>query len=478
MNHVAKKPFSAKRIIIYGAFLVVIAALLGIAYLYVIRSHAREATYESLSEIAELYADNIDSKITGNMQTLIAIATIMGTYDTNDVSAFTYALALENPKNAFDTMAYITADGALHGLGMKNANLSGEDFFKNAMAGTAGYGFIDSPVLGNDMAIYSAPLYSGNIIIGVLIGVSSSNSYRSMVEKAFFSGEGFINVINKKGDILINSRNPNNSSGISNVLDEVHFKNEKQKQNFLSGLNLSKSGILEYDVKGMTRMVAYAPVHAEQTSVKFIGVDELYVTAIVPSSVANEHGNYIVRATLALVCSLVIIVILLLVRSAKKNIRNRKKVENFAYFDQLTGIYNVIKFKLEAEKIFSASTNKQLAIIKFDVNNFKLINDIYGFKIGDKVLCNISSAIKKNLYDVADGIFGRISNDDFVVLTPYTDNESINAGSERFFRLADKACAITVPNYRLDFSIGVCLWNGIDTPQTMIEKATMAQKKS
>lgn len=472
-----KKTLSTKKFILYAAILAISASLLGMIYVFIIQTHTKATAYGHLMEIATLYADDIDSKITGNMQTLVAISTLMSTYDTADTEKFTYALALENPKNSFDAMAYITATGIIHGLGVSGTDVSGQLFFKRAMAGHSNYSFSDAAILGgNSTIIYATPLNHSGTTVGVLIGTRGLSSYQELVEKPIFSGDGFVNIIDRRGNILISSKNVNNNKDITNILDEVQFKSEKQKQELLHNFDLFNSDIIEYSVKGTERMVAYAPVHVKGSTSPILGVDDLYITAIVSSSTANARGDLIVLATFILVCGIVFSLVFWFVKSTRKQLLYQREIENLAFYDTLTGTYTVVKFKAEAEKILEHADGWQFAMVKFDINNFKLINDIYGFAVGDEVLKNIASSIKINLIGRVGSVFARISNDDFVVLSSFDDDEELIASADHFIALADAACMVTIPNYKIDFSIGICKWTEQDTPTIMLEKATMAQK--
>lgn len=98
-----------------------------------------------------------------------------------------------------------------------------------------------------------------------------------------------------------------------------------------------------------------------------------------------------------------------------------KQLEEFASFDELTGIYNRRKFfeignaELERAKRY----NRSLSLIMFDLNNFKNINDSHGHMIGDEALKKVIRVCKKQLR-IQDTI-GRFGGDEFVILLPETD---------------------------------------------------------
>ncbi|MEG0542811.1 MAG: diguanylate cyclase, partial [Angelakisella sp.] len=79
---------------------------------------------------------------------------------------------------------------------------------------------------------------------------------------------------------------------------------------------------------------------------------------------------------------------------------------------ELTKGNNLNKFKLLAAEQLLKHSDKQHYLVRLDIKDFKLINDMFGFDDGDIVLCNIAKAISSIL--VRDECFARISNDDFI----------------------------------------------------------------
>ncbi len=80
--------------------------------------------------------------------------------------------------------------------------------------------------------------------------------------------------------------------------------------------------------------------------------------------------------------------------------------------------------------------NEKYSIIYADLDNFKVYNDTYGFKNGDKIILQISKIIawasKKH---GANGDFvGHIGGDDFVMVTKPAKSERICRSITRIFK--------------------------------------------
>lgn len=92
-----------------------------------------------------------------------------------------------------------------------------------------------------------------------------------------------------------------------------------------------------------------------------------------------------------------------------------KQKENALNVDPLTGIRTYHKFLLDGQVVLDNQPEQLHYLVKFDIANFKLINGQHGFDKGNEVLRNVAKAIEYTVRN-EDEIFGRVSNDEFVVL--------------------------------------------------------------
>lgn len=101
-----------------------------------------------------------------------------------------------------------------------------------------------------------------------------------------------------------------------------------------------------------------------------------------------------------------------LVNRINKTIENRKTIESLteeASLDKLTGFYNKAS---GTEKISAFCRNTAGMLLIFDLDNFKLVNDIFGHDMGDRVLMAFASIVRRNVRQ--DDILCRIGGDEFM----------------------------------------------------------------
>lgn len=84
---------------------------------------------------------------------------------------------------------------------------------------------------------------------------------------------------------------------------------------------------------------------------------------------------------------------------------------------------------LEAEIKFSRAAARSLALIYFDLDHFKAVNDTMGHNAGDMILRETANVVKNVIRK--DDIFGRFGGEEFVVILPNTTGKKATELAER-----------------------------------------------
>ena len=82
--------------------------------------------------------------------------------------------------------------------------------------------------------------------------------------------------------------------------------------------------------------------------------------------------------------------------------------------DKLTSIYNTETFYEKVEEYLKYNPDKQYLMICSDIENFKLINDLFGKVAADKFIVNTAKSLKASV--TTSDIYGRIGGDRFALL--------------------------------------------------------------
>ncbi|WP_322029449.1 biofilm regulation diguanylate cyclase SiaD [Paraburkholderia sp. J76] len=109
--------------------------------------------------------------------------------------------------------------------------------------------------------------------------------------------------------------------------------------------------------------------------------------------------------------------------------------------DPLTGIGNrrLITERLQEESDRARRNGKSYALVILDADNFKQVNDTWGHNIGDRVLVEISRAMKGAIREC--DLCGRWGGEEFLLLLPETSLDDARIVVER---VHEAVCAVSM----------------------------------
>lgn len=134
--------------------------------------------------------------------------------------------------------------------------------------------------------------------------------------------------------------------------------------------------------------------------------------------------------------------------------------------DYLTGIWNRRYFYVRLNEELSRVNRKQrpLCIAMIDIDGFKAVNDIYGHAVGDCLLVEFGTILKK--YTRTTDVVARFGGDEFAIIFSETSLENTLEVMER---IRAKVEASFTP-YKLTMSAGVVPFEpDLDTKTFMIK---------
>lgn len=139
--------------------------------------------------------------------------------------------------------------------------------------------------------------------------------------------------------------------------------------------------------------------------------------------------------------------------------------------DSLTHIPNSKKFFKNAEDILVSDNSGEYAVVLFDIDRFKSINDIYGMSKGDEVLIHIARVLKDS-FGFEDN-FGRMHSDLFAYIVRYEKKGEIIKQIEKL----RKKISRNEFDFDINTSFGIYLVQDRQVPvNLMCDRALMAVK--
>lgn len=112
----------------------------------------------------------------------------------------------------------------------------------------------------------------------------------------------------------------------------------------------------------------------------------------------------------------------------------REKLKVVSTTDELTGLHNrkYLNERLEQEISRARRYGFSLSCLLFDLDFFKVVNDIYGYEWGDVLLRSIADKLKQLIRK--EDILTRYGDEEFLLILPNTSEDNAFLFAERFRR--------------------------------------------
>ncbi|MCL5426453.1 MAG: diguanylate cyclase [Gammaproteobacteria bacterium] len=154
-----------------------------------------------------------------------------------------------------------------------------------------------------------------------------------------------------------------------------------------------------------------------------------------------------------------------------------QRLERLAHFDPLTKVWNRYRIEeaINAELVAANRYAATFALLLFDVDNFKKINDTYGHSVGDDVLVALARLVENSLRGCDH--LGRWGGEEFIVLATHSDVDAAVGLAERLRALVAEL-RIEGLHQTVTVSIGVAVWQVGDSCKTLISRADDAMYRA
>lgn len=160
--------------------------------------------------------------------------------------------------------------------------------------------------------------------------------------------------------------------------------------------------------------------------------------------------------------------------------RTENEVRYNATHDILTGLTNRVVLLQQIEENIQKSyeNNTKLAVLFFDLNRFKLINDSLGHSIGDSLLQSVAQRLRKATR--SQDILARLGGDEFVALiNELHDEASIQRIVDRYLHVFADPFHLEQHDLIVGCSIGISFYpKDGETAETLLENADLAMYKA
>ncbi len=452
------KKSSPLRFALLSIFVALIVLMCLVGYSNSMTQRLIDSSFGTLGEVTQQQAFNFSSHIDSDVNDLMSIA-----YFTTQV-ALTPAAEQELLDKMvlysnFDFISMYTLDG----MGFdENGNMINLNNYIDLSRARLGNTIVGNPIAfsGSSERILPivSPIFDENAFVsGYLLGIYSLSELESLILPSFESSSYFY-IVNSTGEIILSTQNEYNlldRTLTGNLLNFMETSTQIESYDNISivyeKIAVGESGYFSWSANGNMRYTSYMP----------IGVNDWYLFSFVPEDNLLSTNNEIMHSTL-LFAFLSFFVFLVLVsaimimrtRETKRQRLHAVELENIAYYDELTGLPNYVLFKKRMKELQENHPNASFALLKFDIEQFKMVNEVLGADTGDAVLRAIST-VSQDLVEKHNHmlVVARVGSDDFLV---FGESSFIENGEIRFSALEDRVhelCQLT-QRYRMHFRYG------------------------
>ena len=163
----------------------------------------------------------------------------------------------------------------------------------------------------------------------------------------------------------------------------------------------------------------------------------------------------------------------------QENITEKKqteaRIQQLAYFDQLTGLPNrdQLEDRFNAALSLAQRSGDTLAVMFFDLDHFKNINDTLGHSVGDELLKEVARRLKETLRD--EDTLSRLGGDEFILILPGTNEGGASDVATKIINLVAQPYKIQQYELVTTVSIGIAIYpnDGVDV-ETLSKNADTA----
>lgn len=198
----------------------------------------------------------------------------------------------------------------------------------------------------------------------------------------------------------------------------------------------------------LLKLIAALLMAIAVSGMHYVGMEASQFWCIDPSYLENGLNSPIPTALL-LTTSIVIVVLVVLTGLAQ--IWEQRMFRKMAYTDSLTGLSN--RHAMNNFFRHARLSNKPIAILFIDLDQFKYINDTLGHDVGDILIQQMGQRLKKHAA-VKENVF-RIGGDEFMIVLPYKEKAEVISFIELLLDEIRKPFNVGDLQFEVTGSIGV-----------------------
>lgn len=445
-----------KKFLLSSSITTGVIILLVILFSFIFFRTSKSRTLDFLMEVSNQGVKLIQQEVKQNQMLLRNLAIFMEE-GKEDPAALREKLVPVEENNHFRRMGFVTEDGTSYTTDHTDLSFASEtqmmERFRPGIEGRECVvdGFEDLE-LGDPVTIYQAPFTTGEGMKCTLFATYGNEYYQEILSVSTFGGEGYSYIIKENGDRVVGD-----FDNLFRALEGEGAGNRPAVQQMRQGMESHQSGYVKLKDDGGMRYIYYQPLE----------INDWYLLSVVPGSVIRKDVNIILALAygMTFLCICLMLYLTGRVRGAENSYW--KKLEDTALKDRVTGLPSFERFKSDAKDLISEAGNGTYAMVCFNILMFQYVNELYGYKEGDRVLSVVGAGIRESLKD--GELAARINADRFAAILRYDGREEIRSRAMDIIEKLETRAESSRPGmeYEIIMTAGVYV---IEDPDEVVDK--------
>lgn len=458
-----KKLSIAVVIISFAILIAVVAAS------YNLRTILQDALFSQMESETEQYGINIRRQMDADIQTLNTLASFIQ-YGNMDTDSFIKGFQLSREYNDFDGLGFfgrpdmnidigimITSD-AVEEVSVEAQDENMAAVVQDAWNGGSGISRIYTEEdTDENMFAYAVPVYADKEVAGALVAEVGTDVFADVLQdRSVLHGSGYIHLISDSGKILVRSEERVIEEELDTIYDNDYIAQEEQ-ENIKDALIKGESCFSEFTYNGETYQVLLAP----------LGVNGWYLFCVQTAQSISGSIYHLMTNTQIITVVVLFIILIIIAYGYRIIYRSNHNLIKSAWYDPLTGAYNMAKFEYETAGIIENTYEYSLAAM--NIRQFKFINEIFGTRAADLLLCHMKSVIADNVTE--NEYYCRNSEDMFYLLLRDTDRDRIKERIGKMIQEISRYAICNNRDYRILLYCGVVIGTDVEDEEPSVKKS-------
>ncbi len=421
-----------------------------------------DSTLQEMEEIGAQMKLSMESVINDGVEEVNHLAQYIADNDITKDNVVEY-FATQSQTQEFDELYYVELDGNGISADGENYNFADGDTFLSALDKESHIITPNKETVEGEMKFaITVPITKEDVIQGYLVGCAVMDGFSEIIENAT-RDRGAAFLVNQNLEILFTSSDEHmNSSDIS--AEDMFSLGNSNVENALELLEQQETSSFLYQTAEEEKVLYYTKIENTEW-VLAINMDVKAINGELMSAVDRltmiSEGIYW-------------FLILVICYTAFAQYRSYKTLEQTAFYDVLTGLPNMTRLRNEMQQILERNRGERYTILKTDIENFRVINDLFSYEVGNRIL----KAVKTygEALDEPTLIMARVGTDEFIMFAKTDALSSVEKLDERAVQHFEEFVT-ELNHHHLSFKSGrYHIPKGETDVEDIINKVTLAHK--